>query len=535
MQSVGPFVSHHGLDNHGIHNVGVAHWNYSTPALYEEAIRRREGMLAHLGPFVVRTGHHTGRSPKDKFIVKEASSDKNIWWGDVNRPIPELNFDRLHRRMTAYLQGRDIFIQDCFAGADPAYRLPIRVITETAWHSLFARNMFIETDPGELQQHVPEFTIIHAPRFHAVPELDETNSEVFILVNFGKKLVLIGGSSYAGEIKKSVFSIMNYLLPLNQVLSMHCSANVGPDGDCAVFFGLSGTGKTTLSADPNRTLIGDDEHGWSDHGVFNFEGGCYAKVIRLSQKAEPEIYDTTRRFGTILENVMIDSDTRFLDLDDATLTENTRAAYPMTHIPNASETGMAAHPKNIIMLTCDAFGVLPPIAKLSPEQAMYHFLSGYTAKVAGTEKGLGNEPQATFSTCFGAPFMALHPSVYAKMLGEKIEKHKVNCWLVNTGWSGGPFGVGKRMKIAYTRAMVHAALDGSLANVPTRKDDFFGLHVPESCPDVPSEVLQPKSTWADKQAYDEKARDLLQRFKKNFKQFESYVSEEVKTAAPGGK
>ncbi len=524
--------SEYGLDHHGLINLGRVHWNYAPAALIEEAVRRNEGMLAHMGPFVVRTGQHTGRSPRDKFIVKESSSEANIWWGDVNRPFPEDKFEQLYQKVTAYFQGRDVFVQDCFAGADPNYRLPIRVITESAWHNLFARTMFIPGKPDELKHHKPEFTVIQAPSFKAIPEVDGTRSEVFILVNFQKKVVLIGGTSYAGEIKKSIFTIMNYLLPLRGVLSMHCSANVGKRGDTALFFGLSGTGKTTLSADPNRTLIGDDEHGWSDHGVFNFEGGCYAKVIRLSAEAEPEIYATTRMFGTILENVIIDPTTRMIDLDDASLTENTRGAYPISYIPNASDTGTAGHPENIVMLTCDAFGVLPPIAKLTPEQAMYHFLSGYTAKVAGTEKGLGNEPQATFSTCFGAPFMALHPSVYANMLGERIAQHKVNCWLVNTGWIGGPFGVGKRIKIAYTRAMVNAALDGKLENVPTWQDPFFGLHVPESCPDVPSEVLNPKNTWADKNAYDDKALDLVRRFRENFKQFEAHVSEAIKAAGP---
>lgn len=531
MQHIGHYVSDYGLEHHGIQNVNIIHWNMSTPALYEEAIRNHEAIFSHLGPLVVRTGQHTGRSPKDKFIVKESSSEDKIWWGDINRPFPEENFRRLHERMCAYLQGRDVYVQDCFAGADPKYHLPIRVITENAWHNLFSRNMFIRATPKELEKHKPEFTVLQCPGFHAIVDVDETNSGVFIIVNFKERLVLIGGTSYAGEIKKSIFSVMNYLLPLEDVLSMHCSANVGKDGDTAIFFGLSGTGKTTLSADPHRTLIGDDEHGWSDHGVFNFEGGCYAKVIRLSKEAEPEIYETTRRFGTILENVMIDSYTRRVDLDDDTLTENTRGAYPISHIPNASDTGMAGHPKNIIMLTADAFGVLPPISKLTPEQAMYHFLSGYTAKVAGTEKGV-TEPKATFSTCFGAPFMALHPSVYSKLLGERINEHKVNCWLVNTGWSGGPYGVGSRMKIAYTRAMVHAALDGSLANVPTQQDKFFGLHVPESCPNVPPEVLNPRNTWKDKAAYDEKAKDLAGRFKKNFEQYEEHVSDKVKASGP---
>ena len=421
---------------------------------------------------------------------------------------------------------------DCYAGADPEYRMPIRIITEQAWHSMFARNMFIMAPNEDLPDFVPEFTVIQMPGFHAAPDLDGTDSTVFILVDLGHRLVLIGGTSYAGEIKKSIFTIMNYLLPAREVLPMHCSANVGPGGDSAVFFGLSGTGKTTLSADPKRTLIGDDEHGWSDRGVFNFEGGCYAKVIRLSPEAEPEIYDTTRRFGTILENVVLDPDSRLLDLDDGTYTENTRAAYSIDRIPNASPTGTAGHPRNLVMLTADAFGVLPPISKMTPEQAMYHFLSGYTAKLAGTEKGLGDEPVATFSACFGAPFMALHPSVYAEMLGRKIAEHEVDCWLVNTGWTGGPHGVGHRMKIGHTRAMVHAALDGSLRDVPTEEDPVFGLHVPESCPNVPPDVLNPRNTWEDKDAYDRAAADLARMFRENFADYEDYVDDSVKAVNP---
>jgi phosphoenolpyruvate carboxykinase (ATP) len=530
MQQTGPHRSRHGLEAHGIRNVDVAHWNLGAASLYEEAIRRREGLLARGGPLVVRTGHHTGRSPKDKFIVEESGIRDSIDWGDVNRPIPEERFDVLHQRMLTYLQGRELFVQDCWAGADPEYRLPVRVITETAWHNLFARNMFRLAKPSELESFEPGFTVMQAPRFHAIPETDGTNSEVFIIVSFARRLVLIGGTSYAGEIKKSIFSILNYLLPERGVMPMHCSANVGPDGDVALFFGLSGTGKTTLSADSSRTLIGDDEHGWSPHGVFNFEGGCYAKVIRLSREAEPEIWDASHRFGTILENVMIDTETRELDLDDAALTENTRSSYPLTFIPNASPDGIAGHPKNIIMLTADAFGVLPPISRLTPEQAMYHFLSGYTARVAGTEKGLGSEPQATFSTCFGAPFMPRHPTVYAEMLADKMRQHGAECWLVNTGWSGGPYGVGERMKIAYTRAMIRAALDGRLAEVGTATDPVFGLRVPESCPDVPAEVLKPKNTWSDKAAYDRTARDVARRFESNFKQFEPHVGNDVKAA-----
>jgi phosphoenolpyruvate carboxykinase (ATP) len=524
-------ASQYGLDRHGIENVNVVYWNVSTPLLYEEALRRREGRLAHLGPLVVRTGQYTGRSPRDKFIVREPSSEPQVWWGDVNRPMDPQKFHVLRGRLLAYLQDRDIFVQDCFVGADPRFRVPLRVITETAWHSLFARNMFIQATADELAQHVPQFTVIHAPNFHAIQDVDGTHSEVFIVVHFGEKLVLIGGTHYAGEMKKAVFSVMNFLLPQQRVLTMHSSANIGPGGETAIFFGLSGTGKTTLSADASRTLIGDDEHGWSDRGVFNLEGGCYAKVIRLSPAAEPEIYETTRRFGTILENVALDSASGRLNLDDASLTENTRAAYPISHIANATRGGMGGHPTCIIMLTADAFGVLPPIARLTPAQAMYHFLSGYTAKVAGTEKGV-TEPQATFSACFGAPFMSLSPGVYATLLGEKIAAHNVDVWLVNTGWSGGPSGVGHRMSIAYTRAMVRAALTGALADIPTRSDPVFGVAVPTACPDVPAQVLDPRSTWSDPQAYDAQAHKLAAMFNANFNAFAASVSEDVRTAGP---
>jgi phosphoenolpyruvate carboxykinase (ATP) len=432
--------------------------------------------------------------------------------------------------MLAYMQGRDIFVQDCFAAAEPAHRIGVRIITQTAWHSLFARNMFLRPTQEQLANFKPDFTIIQMPGFNAVPKQDGTRTGVFILVNFARRLVLIGGTWYAGEIKKSVFSILNYLLPAKGVMPMHCSANIGPKGDTAIFFGLSGTGKTTLSADGSRTLIGDDEHGWSDKGVFNFEGGCYAKVIRLSPEAEPEIYAASLRFGTVLENVMIDPATRQLDLDSEELTENTRSSYPLDYIPNVSESGMGGHPENLIMLTADAFGVLPPISQMTPDQAMYHFLSGYTARVAGTEKGVV-EPEATFSTCFGAPFMPRHPTVYAKLLGEKIAKHKTRCWLVNTGWTGGVYGVGHRMKIAHTRAMVRAALDGRLAQAPTAPDPNFGVLVPQNCPDVPADVLNPKNTWKDKKAYDETARQVAGMFEKNFKQFEGAVDDKVKKAA----
>ncbi len=532
MQQTGPFISRNGLDIHGISNVNTAHWNFSTEALYEEALRRSEGMLSQGGAMVVRTGEHTGRSANDKFISREPSSEGNIWWGAVNKPLERAKFDGIRDRMLSYLQGRDLFVQDCWAGAHKDHRLAVRVITESAWHNLFARNMFLQPLPDELAGFAPEFTVIQAPGFHADPETDGTRSNVCVLIDFGQRLVLIGGTSYAGEIKKSVFSILNYLLPEKGVLPMHCSVNVGPNDDPAVFFGLSGTGKTTLSADARRTLVGDDEHGWGDTGVFNFEGGCYAKVIRLSAEAEPEIHATTNRFGTVLENVMIDSDTRVLDLDDASLTENTRASYPIDFIPNASETGIAGQPKNVVMLTADAFGVLPPISKLTADQAMYHFLSGYTAKVAGTEKGLGKEPQATFSTCFGAPFMPRHPSVYAELLGRKIAETGANCWLVNTGWTGGAYGTGHRMPIGHTRALLNAALDGTLADVPVDTDPNFGLLVPQHCPGVPDDVLSPRNTWADKTAYDDKARDLAGRFNDNFVQFEEHVTQDIKAAAP---
>ena len=523
-----------GLEHIGIKNLKKIHWNLSTPELYEHIVRNMEGIISHLGPICVLTGEHTGRAPNDKFIVQEPSSQDNVWWGKINRPFSVEGFEALYSRILAYLQGTVVYVQDCCAGADPNHQLHIRVITERAWHSLFARNMFIQiSDLTKLESHEPGFTVVHVPGFKAVPAIDGTNSEVFVVVDYGRQLVLIGGTSYAGEIKKSIFTVLNYLLPKKkQVLSMHCSANIGEAGDTAVFFGLSGTGKTTLSTDPNRKLIGDDEHGWSDDGVFNFEGGCYAKVVRLSSEAEPAIYDCTRRFGTILENVLVDRETRKLDLDDSSLTENTRASYPMPHIKDAVLSGVGGHPKNVIMLTCDAYGVMPPVAKLTPEQSMYHFLSGYTAKVAGTERGLSREPSAIFSTCFGAPFMTLHPSVYANMLGEKIAKHHVQCWLVNTGWTGGPYGVGQRMEIAYTRAMIKAILDGKLEKVPTRPDPIFGLQIPEKVEGVPVEVLNPRNTWKCPDTYDEKARELAAQFVENFKEYESSVSKDILSASP---
>jgi phosphoenolpyruvate carboxykinase (ATP) len=520
------------LDNYGINAAATVHWNLNRAELCEEIVRRGEAIFSDHGALIVDTGEHTGRAAKDKAIVREPSSEGKVWWGEVNKEFSQEKFNALKERMMAHTRGRELFVQDTFAGADPRYRLSVRIITELAWHSLFARTMFINKEMDESAPHQPEFTVINIPSFYADPARDGTRSPTFILVDFSQKLVLIGGTSYAGETKKSVFSILNYLLPQRDVMSMHCSANVGDAGDVAVFFGLSGTGKTTLSADPERKLIGDDEHGWSSHGVFNFEGGCYAKVIRLSPEAEPDIYRTTRMFATVLENVVYDADTRALDLDSAAKTENTRAAYPLEYIPNIMPEGYAGHPQNIIMLTADAFGVLPPVARLSPEQAMYHFLSGYTAKIAGTEKGLGKEPEATFSTCFGAPFMVLHPGVYADLLGKRMAEHKSNCWLVNTGWSGGPYGVGSRMKIAYTRAMIRAILNGSLADIETRPDPVFGVGVPVSCPEVPAEVLQPRNTWANKEEYDLKARDLARRFNENFRKYEDGVSEAVRRVAP---
>jgi phosphoenolpyruvate carboxykinase (ATP) len=533
MEEQGRIQGQQGLEALGIRNVNTLWWNLNTPTLYEHALQRHEALLAHLGPLVVRTGQYTGRSPNDKYVVEEPSSQDKIWWGKVNQPIDEERYRALRARLTAYLQGKDLYVEDCNVGADPEWQMPIRVVTETAWHTLFVRNMFLRMrDPEQLAQHEPKFTLIHAPGFNADPSLDGTRSEVFVLVHFGRREAIIGGSAYAGEIKKSMFTVMNYFLPQQGVLSMHCSANDGTDkDDVALFFGLSATGKTTLSADPERTLIGDDEHGWSDSGVFNFEGGCYAKVIRLNPKTEPEIYATTRRFGTILENVAIDTRTRILDLDSDAFTENTRASYPISHIPNATREGRGGHPKTIIFLTADAFGVLPPVARLSNARAMYHFLSGYTAKVAGTERGV-TEPQATFSACFGAPFMALNPGIYADLLGQKIAQHKVKAWLINTGWSGGPYGVGERIQLPYTRAMVRAVLTGNLDDVPTREDPIFGVHVPESCPNVPAEVLNPRGTWSDPGAYDDQAQNLAGMFVENFKGFAASVPDEVSAAGP---
>jgi len=520
------------LEALGIVAPASVYWNLSTAALYEEAVARREGIVAVDGPLVCRTGAHTGRSPRDRFLVDEPSSSANIAWGDVNRPIAADKFEAVHQAVIEHLRGKDLFVQDCYAGADPAYRLPIRVVTERAWHGLFARHMFItEPDRAKLDGHRPELTVINAASCHADPTAHGTNSDVFILLDFSKRLVLIGGTGYAGEIKKSVFTVMNYLLPLRRVMPMHCSANVGAGGDVALFFGLSGTGKTTLSSDPTRRLIGDDEHGWSDQGVFNFEGGCYAKTIRLSQESEPEIYRATQMFGTILENVVLDEDTREINFDDGSITENTRASYPIHYIPNAVLPSRGGHPRNVVFLTADAFGVLPPISRLTPEQAMYHFLSGYTAKVAGTERGV-TEPQATFSACFGAPFLPRHPGVYADMLGEKLREHGAKVWLVNTGWSGGGHGVGSRMKLAHTRAMVNAALAGDLEGAEFASDPVFGVDVPVSVPGVPDEVLRPRDTWADGEAYAAAAAELAAMFRANFEKFADDAGEAVSAAGP---
>ncbi len=523
--------SRHGLEQQGFRNLNVAYWNLGTAQLLEHAIQRREGTFASGGSFVVRTGQFTGRSPKDKFIVRDEITDAHVHWGPVNQPLSEAHFDRLYTKMMAFWQGHDVYVQDCYVGADRGLGMPIRVVSQLAWHNLFARQLFIRPDPEQTGEHKPQFSILFAPDFQANPAEDGTNSETCIVINFKKKVVLICGTSYAGEMKKSAFTIMNYLLPGLGVFPMHCSSNMGAAGDTALFFGLSGTGKTTLSADPERRLIGDDEHGWSDNGVFNFEGGCYAKCIRLSPENEPQIWNAIR-FGTVLENVAMDAETRLLDFDSDEVTENTRAAYPLKFIDGAIIPSVGGHPNHVIFLTADAFGVLPPISKLTPEQAMYHFLSGYTAKVAGTERGLGKEPQATFSACFGAPFLPRPAAAYASLLGEKLRRHGAQVWLVNTGWVGGPYGVGERMKLRYTRAMLHAALSGQLNDVTTERHPVFGVAVPKSCPNVPATFLDARGMWSDKTAYDRAAQDLASRFNKNFEKF-SGVSPEIASAAPG--
>lgn len=507
------------------------HWNLIPAALCEHAVRNGEAVLTNAGALRVLTGQYTGRSPQDKFFVKEPGSVDKIWWGKVNSGISEGVFDRMYARVIDHLsQRQNLYVQDAFAGTDPRYRLSIRVISEAAYHALFSWNMFVRPTPDELANHQPEMTILAAPSLMAVPEEDGTRSGTFILIHLEKRVILIGGTLYSGEVKKGIFTVLNYLLPLQGVLGMHCSANTGPNGDTAVFFGLSGTGKTTLSADSSRTLIGDDEHGWTDDGIFNFEGGCYAKTINLNPQNEPEIYATTRMFGTILENVPL-NEYREPDFADARYTENTRCSYPIHYIPNASDTGRGGHPRNIIFLTADAFGVLPPISKLSPEQAMYHFISGYTAKVAGTERGI-TEPQAAFSPCFGEAFIPLHPTVYAELLAEKIKRHNSAVWLVNTGWTGGAYGVGSRMSLKYTRRMVNAALNGELDDVEFEEEPFFGLMIPAMVPDVPDEVLNPRNAWADKDAYDAQAKTLAAMFRKHFEAFADRASEDILSGGP---
>jgi phosphoenolpyruvate carboxykinase (ATP) len=519
----------------GLTGLTAIHANLAPAQLYEQALRRKEVRLSEDGAIIALTGQHTGRSPNDKYIVRDATVERDIDWGKVNQPLEPEAFDALKSHATEWLKGKEVFVQDLYIGAEPAYRLPVRVITTNAWHALFARNMFIRPTAEQLKEgHEPAFTVLHVPEFHAEPKRDGTRSGTFVMLNFGQKLAMIGGTSYAGEVKKSIFTVMNYLLPSKGVLPMHASANIGDKGDVSIFFGLSGTGKTTLSADGSRTLIGDDEHGWSDHSVFNFEGGCYAKVIRLSPKQEPEIYAAARRFGTVLENVVYDEETHKVDFDSAFLTENTRACYPIEFIPNASETGVGGLPQNVIMLTCDAYGVLPPISKLTTEQAVYHFLSGYTARVAGTEKGV-TEPQATFSACFGAPFMPRPADVYAKLLGDKIAFHKVNCWLMNTGWSGGAYGTGQRMPINVTRTLLRAILSGALAKGKFVKEDAFGFMIPEACDGVPSDILRPCSMWQDKAAYDATAEKLKSMFTENFKKFADKVGAEIVKAGIGQK
>ena len=522
----------YGLEHHGLAPTGTVHWNLSPARLYEASLAGNLGEMAHMGALSVNTAPHTGRSPNDKFIVRDPATEETVAWGAVNKPMTPEHFASLREDVLAYLNAREqLFVRDARAGADEDHGISLRLVTEFPWAALFAYNMFLRPGPEELAGMVPEYTILHAPRMKADPAKHGTQSGAFIVANFTTKEILIGGTKYAGEIKKSIFTVMNHILPDQDVFPMHCSANTGEGGDVAIFFGLSGTGKTTLSADPERGLIGDDEHGWSGSGVFNFEGGCYAKTINLSPTGEPEIYRATQMFGTILENVVLDPDTREIDFADRSVTENTRASYPIHYIPNAVLEGKGGLPGNVVFLTADAFGVMPPVARLTPEQAMYHFLSGYTAKLAGTERGV-TEPKATFSTCFGAPFMTRHPSVYAEMLGERIRSTGAQVWLVNTGWTGGPYGVGERMALAQTRAMVKAALAGNLDKAETRTDPVFGLHVPTAVPGVPSSVLDPRGTWADKEAYDAQAAKLAGMFKEAFRKFEDHVSDEVKAAGP---
>ncbi|HEU5228141.1 MAG TPA: phosphoenolpyruvate carboxykinase (ATP) [Ktedonobacteraceae bacterium] len=522
-------MSRKALEDYGLVNLGNIHWNLSPAVLVEHALARNEGSLAANGAFAAVTTPHTGRSPKDKFVVSNEESSAKIWWGENNHPMSPETFEVMRRSLADYLQGRDVYVLDAAAGADPRYRMPIQVITEMAWHNLFARQLFLRANEDDLKSERPGFTILCVPNFHTNPRTHGTRSETAIILDFEERLVLIAGTRYAGEMKKSIFTVLNFLLPAEGVLSMHCSANIGPENDVALFFGLSGTGKTSLSADPERRLIGDDEHGWGNNGVFNFEGGCYAKCINLSQKYEPQIWNAVR-FGSVYENVVLNEKTRMPDYSDDSITENTRVAYPVDYIDNVVESGMGGHPKAIIFLSADSFGILPPISKLTTEQAMYYFLSGYTSKLAGTEAGV-TTPEATFSSCFGAAFLPLRPGEYANLLRERIEKHNVRCYLINTGWTGGPYGIGERININYTRAMVRAAISGEIERAEMVTDPVFGLRVPTSCPDVPVQLMIPRNTWADSDAYDRQAVDLAARFKKNFTQF-VLPSEEVRNAGP---
>lgn len=523
-----------GLGAQGLAPRGVVHWNHVSAELVQAAIENREGELADMGPFVAITTPHTGRSPKDKFVVREPTTERDVDWGAVNQPMSEAHFDVLEREVRSYLDGRDaLHVQDLYCGAEPAYRLSCRYVTPNAWHAQFVRNMFIRPDGVALASFAPNFAILHAPEFMAEPARHGTRSSTFIVLHLARRMILIGGTRYAGELKKSMFTVMNYMLPKQNVLSMHCSANVGPKGDTALFFGLSGTGKTTLSADPERGLIGDDEHGWSENGTFNFEGGCYAKAINLSKEQEPDIFATTQMFGTILENVELDPLSRKVKFDSQKITENTRASYPLHYIRNFVPSGRGGHPKHVVFLTADAFGVLPPIARLTREQAMYYFLSGYTAKVAGTERGV-TEPQATFSACFGAVFLVWHPTKYAEMLGALLERHRSDVWLVNTGWTGGPYGIGTRMQLSHTRAMVRAALAGALDRSPTKTDAVFGLAIPQGIHGVPAEVLDARESWKDAAAYDAQAQKLAGMFRENIRKFGAAVPDVVLAAGPQG-
>ena len=533
MQESGTNALDNSLAYLGIKNPASVVWNLTPSELVEETILRGEGVLADTGAIMVDTGEFTGRSPKDKFVVKDENTKDHVWWGDVNNEFSSEKFEKLYNRIMGYLQGKDLYARDAYAGADPEHRIKLRVINENPWHNLFCNNLFLRPNQEELDNPTgfnPEWHIVNACGFKADPSIDGTRQHNFTIIDFTKKIILIGGSAYTGEMKKGIFTVLNYVLPFKNVLPMHCSANIGQDGNTAIFFGLSGTGKTTLSADPNRNLIGDDEHGWTNNGVFNFEGGCYAKCVDLTREKEPQIWDAVK-FGALVDNCRFIDGTTTVDFTNTEVTENTRVAYPIHFINNAVEPSVGGIPKNIFLLTADAFGVLPPISKLSPGQAMYHFISGYTAKVAGTEAGV-TEPQTTFSACFGKAFLPLHPTKYAELLGKKLKENKVNVWLINTGWTGGPYGVGSRMKLSFTRAMISAALNGELDAIPTVADSIFGLHIPQSVPNVPTEILTPRNTWTDKSAYDKKANELAAAFVKNFSQYANFANEEILAAAP---